>query len=58
MLNSTKNIILEKFPDIKTNKTYASNYTTNTIDLSINNNDIYININDNENSLEKYTVLI
>lgn len=53
MLNSTKNIILEKFPDIKTNKTYASNYTTNTIDLSINNNDINININDNENSLEK-----
>ena len=53
MLNSTKNIILEKFPDIKTNKTYASNCTTNTIDLSINNDDINININDNENSLEK-----
>lgn len=53
MLNSIKNIILEKFPDIKTNKTYSSNYTANTIDLSINNNDINININDNENSLEK-----
>lgn len=52
MLNSTKNIILEKFPDIKTNKTYSSNYTANTIDLSINNNDI--NIINNENSLEKH----
>jgi|DEB0MinimDraft_6_1074348.scaffolds.fasta_scaffold27120_3 hypothetical protein len=59
MLNSnTKNIILEKFKDIKENKFNLTNYTVSTVDLSIDNNnnnndDNDINIIEIDNNLVK-----